>query len=190
MRLYLVRHGETENNRLGLFQGHCDALLTSKGVIQAENLGFFFRNHEFDLGLVSTLQRSQTTFAISRLAKRCQEVHNTKLLWELGFGIYEGDQPSRHTVKPNSWDERYIGGESFKDLYERVEKAFGEFITFDWKEEKDVLILAHGVTNKVIRGFISKTSFPNIMKSRIQSNNEVVKLTIDSKGIRSRIIKV
>lgn len=34
--LYLVRHGETEMNVSGLFQGHVDSPLTENGVAQAQ----------------------------------------------------------------------------------------------------------------------------------------------------------
>lgn len=38
MRLWLVRHGETEANVAGLYSGHAPTPLTEKGIGQAKTL--------------------------------------------------------------------------------------------------------------------------------------------------------
>lgn len=190
MRLYLVRHGETEFNRLGLFQGHSDALLTAKGILQAEKIGDYFRSYTFDLALVSTLPRCQTTFHVARLYECSKETVHTRLLWEINYGIYEEDRPNRFTIQPKTWTERYQGGESYADLNNRIEKAFKKYIDFDWKEDREVLVLSHGITSRAIRGFISGLSESNTMKTRMQSNDEIIRITIDDKGITSRTFKI
>ena len=43
MNLYLVRHGETEWNRLKKFQGQQDSDLTETGVEQAKKLGKYLK---------------------------------------------------------------------------------------------------------------------------------------------------
>ncbi len=41
MRLWLVRHGETEANVAGLYSGHAPTPLTEKGIGQSENATYF-----------------------------------------------------------------------------------------------------------------------------------------------------
>ena len=47
MELHLFRHGETDWNRAGRFQGLNDSSLTEKGVLQAQNLGKKIGNIKF-----------------------------------------------------------------------------------------------------------------------------------------------
>jgi alpha-ribazole phosphatase len=39
MKLWLVRHGETEANVAGLYSGHAPTALTERGIRQAQTLG-------------------------------------------------------------------------------------------------------------------------------------------------------
>ena len=41
MKLYLIRHGESETNRSGLWTGWLDVSLTEQGKAQAERVGRF-----------------------------------------------------------------------------------------------------------------------------------------------------
>lgn len=61
--LYLIRHGETEWNRAGLWQGLLDSPLTENGVEQARSLGERFRKDDltFDAIYTSDLGRCQST---------------------------------------------------------------------------------------------------------------------------------
>lgn len=49
MRLILVRHGESEGNRLGLSQGHYDFDLTEKGVIESRRAGDRLKGEKIDI---------------------------------------------------------------------------------------------------------------------------------------------
>lgn len=61
--LYLIRHGETEWNRAGLWQGLLDSPLTENGVEQARCLGERFAHEKitFDAIYSSDLERCQST---------------------------------------------------------------------------------------------------------------------------------
>ena len=47
MELHLFRHGETDWNKAGRFQGQDESRLTEKGVLQAQNLGKKIAGIEF-----------------------------------------------------------------------------------------------------------------------------------------------
>lgn len=55
MRLWLVRHGETEANVAGLYSGHAPTPLTEKGIGQAKTLHTLLRHAPFDRVLCSEL---------------------------------------------------------------------------------------------------------------------------------------
>ncbi|WP_176167483.1 histidine phosphatase family protein, partial [Salmonella enterica] len=61
MRLWLVRHGETEANVAGLYSGHAPTPLTEKGIGQAKTLHTLLRHAPFDRVLCSELERARHT---------------------------------------------------------------------------------------------------------------------------------
>ncbi len=61
MKLWLVRHGETQANVDGLYSGHSPTPLTAKGIGQAETLGTLLQQVPFDHVMCSELERTQQT---------------------------------------------------------------------------------------------------------------------------------
>ena len=63
-RFFLVRHGETEWNRLRKIQGVSDIPLNDTGRAQAAALGDILSKHRFDLIVSSPLSRARETALI------------------------------------------------------------------------------------------------------------------------------
>ena len=61
MKLYVVRHGQSENNLKKLFTGWTDAPLTEKGIRDAETVRDFLSRVPFDKVYTSDLQRAMKT---------------------------------------------------------------------------------------------------------------------------------
>ena len=62
MKIYIVRHGETDWNSLGLIQGKIDNPLNQKGIDQAVNLiGDYFKDKNIDHVITTSLSRAQKT---------------------------------------------------------------------------------------------------------------------------------
>lgn len=55
MRLWLIRHGETQANVDDLYSGHAPTPLTARGIEQAQNLHTLLHDVSFDLVLCSEL---------------------------------------------------------------------------------------------------------------------------------------
>ena len=89
MRIYLVRHGETELNRKKCYYGHMDTVLTEHGIEQARLLGDCFRDFSFDMVISSPLKRAVHTAEYILGAKKQQIIYDERLC-EQDFGIFEG----------------------------------------------------------------------------------------------------
>ncbi|WP_152539288.1 histidine phosphatase family protein [Nesterenkonia sp. AN1] len=63
IRILLVRHGETEWNKAHRLQGHSDIELSDSGALQARTTGAFIRAQQPSQAHVSSLVRTQQTFA-------------------------------------------------------------------------------------------------------------------------------
>lgn len=147
MRIYLVRHGETELNQKKCYYGHMDVGLSEKGVKQAKAIGAFFRNHSFDVVVSSPLIRAVKT-AEYILGGREQKIVVDERLSEQNFGIFEGftyeQLLERYPDEFQSWNQdfsgyRIPGGESFSDVRNRIDNYLKELTGRDGT----MLLVAH-----------------------------------------------
>ncbi len=129
MRLILVRHGESEWNRIGRYQGQADAPLSDLGLRQADALANRLRQEQIDAIYTSPLQRARkTAAAIARFHPDVQLIEDTGLL-EIHHGEWQG--LLAHEVReryPDLIEEWRVfptrcqmpGGESFSNILKRT----------------------------------------------------------------------
>lgn len=86
---YIVRHGETEWNKLRLLQGKTDSPLTEEGLKQAHESAQFFKSIEFADAFSSDLLRAKRTAEIIAMEHNLA-VKTNEFLRERNFGKYEG----------------------------------------------------------------------------------------------------
>ena len=121
----LIRHGLTEWNVSGRFQGQTDLPLSEDGRRQARRLGRrMARNSGADLIVASPLVRAYET---AQLAFPGREIARDARLMELHFGIFEGATLEENRLRPEweTWIADPFGrvppdGESYGQLRERV----------------------------------------------------------------------
>ncbi len=127
-RLLLVRHGETDWNRLARIQGHTDIELNETGRWQAERLADAVRHDGIQTIYSSDLLRaSQTAGAIARATGLAVQLDRG--LRERSFGRFEGRQfvdiEQSDPQAAGLWRRRDPtfeppGGESLTQVYERA----------------------------------------------------------------------
>ena len=89
MKLYLVRHGQTDMNKEKLYYGWTDCPINEVGKKQAETLYGFFKNVEYHKVITSDLKRSVETAEIITKGKNIVFDKRTAFR-ELNFGLWEG----------------------------------------------------------------------------------------------------
>ena len=89
MILYIVRHGETEWNKMGKMQGKTDISLSEDGRKLAQKTADGLKNVKFDYIFSSPLERAYETACIIRGSRDTEIVKDERLI-EIGFGLYEG----------------------------------------------------------------------------------------------------
>lgn len=158
MKIYLVRHGETDWNLQERMQGQADNELNDTGRKQAQIVANKLRGIPFDAAFSSTLRRAVTTAEII-LGPQKDLLQQDARVMEIGFGPWEGEKIARvmDEVHPlhNFFAEpdRYFppeGAESFYRLYERSEDFMDEVIFSLENQCKNVLIVGHGAWNRSI----------------------------------------
>lgn len=159
LEVILVRHGESEMNRQGLYCGWTNSILTEKGVSQAETVGKKLANEKIDLVITSDLDRCLMTAQIINKSHEARLIKE-EALKELNFGDWEGlsydvicnDYPKQ----ANRWKEDYVNfimprGESLSHMHKRVNLAFDNIIE-EYGSGK-ILIVSH---SGVIRSILSQ----------------------------------
>ena len=133
--VYLVRHGETEWNLSGRWQGHADAPLTERGEAQARALGERFKEESFDACYVSDLGRAVRTAELI-LGSGGMRFEPDSRLRERDLGVMQGLTTVEMQERcPEVYDSfRNAGpdylipeGESFRQFHERCVEALEDF---------------------------------------------------------------
>ena len=173
--LWLVRHGESTWNVAGLAQGHDDqAELTSRGVRQASDAAWRFRDHPIRAIYASDLRRAQQTAAAFAAVVGVPVFADARLR-ERGLGVLEG-APSAALGRPVTGldggrvvdpDARPAGGESVRELYQRAAAFCSDLATTigddgdlgavgfpGLPDAGDVVVVAHGGTVRVLAAYL------------------------------------
>ena len=154
----LIRHGETEWNLSGRWQGHADSPLSSRGIAQAKALGERIKTEEFDFFYSSDLGRAiHTSELVGSPSGMVAEPFAG--LRERDLGVLEGlntnemkqTHPQIYASFRNDGPEFEVpGGESFLQFYERCAGSIEEIAT-KHKGSKVALVTHGGVLGAVFR---------------------------------------
>ena len=152
MKLYLVRHGESQSNydnkhNRAYFCGQLDVPLTKKGIEGAKNLESYFKDKHID-----HVYKRQTI---------------TSLLRERSLGVFEGEykdklmqdaQYHRYFNDPeykdfrHSFTQKAPEGESYRDVHNRVHQFFEQM---NMSDDKTIVIVAHQVVIRCIFAYFN-----------------------------------
>lgn len=171
MRLYLVRHGETDWNMRDLMQGWSDIPLNSTGLAQAEFLRSIIAKYglEFNAIYSSPLQRTRKTAEI--MAGTDQQVIIEPRLLERGDGEFEGRPCSLFFDSPINFldpdlNSSAYGVEPILDFSYRISTFLTE-VSYSYPDDARLLIVAsNGVmkrTHILITGKYNPPNFKNAM---------------------------
>ena len=156
MKLLLIRHGQTDWNLLGKYQGQTDIALSGEGIRQADLLAQNFPVDTLDIIYTSDLQRAFMT--AERLAEKFSApLYADKALRELNFGAWEGLTYQEIAERWPQEVKNLFGapeklqipeGETFLMLQRRAMNKIHEIRAEN--EGKNVAVVAHGAISKAI----------------------------------------
>jgi len=155
--LIIFRHGQTEWNREGIFQGRLDSPLTAMGRQQAEGLSALIEPLVQDgewAAFTSPTGRSRTTAALA-LGPLGYEPTPDERLVEVDVGDWSGLTAAEmmETAGPEVPDDPFLrnyhapSGESFEEMCGRV-RSFLDDLT------GPTIVSTHGITSRILRGLV------------------------------------
>lgn len=156
LRLFLVRHGETEANLKRFIQGASNGLLNARGYQQVDRLARHLKNVALDRILASDLQRAMDTASVIALPHGLT-VEVDERLREWNCGELDGRpaamylQMVKDTGKPLSLFEP-PGGEKLAEVRKRA-KAFLDDLVANHLGES-ILLCSHGDFMRMLVGVL------------------------------------
>ncbi len=197
--LVLVRHGESEWNKLNLFTGWRDPDLTEKGVREATMAGQRLKAEgmKFDIAFTSVLKRAQRTLnlILAELGQTGLTTIKDKALNERDYGELSGLNKDDARKK---WGEEQVlvwrrsfdvpppGGESLKDTAARVLPYFDAYIRPDLAAGRNVIVAAHGNSLRALIMQLEGLSPDEILKRELATGVPVIYTLKTDGGIAGR----
>ncbi len=169
--IYIVRHGQTDWNVKGIYQGRVDIELNEKGIKQAEKTKAVLKGLKFDKVFSSPLKRAYKTAQIitdnkitsdERLVERCNGKLEGKLKSE-----YEG---AVDFTDPN---ENRLGIETLPEFRKRIYDFFDDIMKN--YQGKNVLVVTHAGVSIYVRCYFEGEPKDGDYNSYKLKNCEVLK---------------
>lgn len=167
MRLYIIRHGETDWNARKLLQGGSETILNENGRRLAVMTGDALAEVAFDKAFSSPLKRAMETTRLV-LGNRDIEIVAEPRIREISFGIYEGKcyHPDQMEIPKEVIDaffhdpEHYTApeeGEELSSILARTREFYEELICDETLADANVLISAHGCAVRALEQSIDSS---------------------------------
>jgi len=170
MKLFVVRHGETDFNVMGRYAGSTDIPLNETGISQAENLSRKLKEEDvrFDVVISSPLLRARQTAEIvcSAIGLPFNVVDQFA---ERDVGVFEGlTQEEAEREYPEEFKSRCTrtvdyappNGETIRQFDKRVTDGI-KYLCCHYPD-KNVLLICHGFTARAINRYCKGLSFEDM----------------------------
>lgn len=182
LELIIVRHGETDSNKLGTYLGWTDRELNAEGLRQAEKARERLKSEKIDRIIASPLGRAAKTAEVINQSHGLEIVYDEDLK-EKNFGVWDDLTYAEITQKYPAEHEMWLkdqlnycveGGESTLESYQRITRFTDRLLSR--YSEGTVLIVTHlGSIRKMVAYLLGmgiegfwRFKFDNCSITRIQ----------------------
>ena len=162
-KLILLRHGQSQWNLENRFTGWKDIELSENGILEAKESGTLIKEKKIPIDIVysSGLKRAIDTAIIAMKEANYDHLFNNgELIIIKNIAVNERDYGDLTGLNKKETAEKYgkeqvhiwrrsydvnpPGGESLKNVVERVKPYFESTMKKDLEDEKNILLSAHG----------------------------------------------
>jgi phosphoserine phosphatase len=190
-RFLIIRHGETDWNRAGRFQGQIDVPLNDYGRVQAGQARDFLQTVPIDFAFTSPMLRPKETAEIILQAHPAVALQTNADLQEISHGLWEGKLESEIAVdyaqELENWRTKpetvqMPEGENLPDVWQRAGQAWQDILSKVGDVNQTGIVVAHDATNKVLLCQLLGLQLADFWK--IKQGNGAVTMVIYPRGIQ------
>lgn len=180
MRLYLIRHGETDWNTVKRLQGATDIPLNEKGEALARVTRDGMKEIPFDVIFTSPLKRAYRTAEIVRGDRDIPLIEDERIR-EICFGDYEGLVSKSEGYSIPDPDFKFFftktdkyqtppNGESVASLLKRTGNFLEELKNREDLQDKTILISSHGAAVRALLSNVEKCDIAHFWGNGVHKN--------------------
>ena len=198
MKIYIMRHSETDWNRQHRIQGRTDTHLNISGMNIAAMAGDGMKDIPIDLCFSSPLMRAQETAALvvarnPHFVKGGSRIITDERLLEICFGIWEGKDGSDSAMGIDRAQFREFftnldsgfcpeGAERPADVIARSQDFLNDLLSRKDLEDKTILVVSHGFTIRCMLSRFHDNLAEYFRKSDVLYNCQVAEAETDENG--------
>jgi broad specificity phosphatase PhoE len=166
-KLYLIRHGLSLNNTIGLFSGHTETPLVDEGREQAKQAGLYIKKHRLDIDCIVSSPLQRTIETAKTIAKEInyneKDIIINDLLIERNYGPFEGKPYIPHFEHPDI--------ESIESLQKRADEALKFLKNL---KANNILLVTHGAIGRALQVSLN----PNLEFHKTQKllNSQIIQI--------------
>ena len=193
-KLILIRHQESEWNKLGRWTGQRDVHLTPLGFERSNKCGICLKNINLKIDQAFASMQVRTIETLSCILNTCElydvPTHHAVELDERDYGDYTGNNKwdmeklvgkDDFTKIRRSWDNIPPNGESLKMVYDRVVPYYMKEILPLIQKGENILIVGHGNSLRSLIKYIENISDEDIADVEFDFD-EMCVFELDSEG--------
>lgn len=152
MKLYVIRHGQTEKNKNHII-ADIEEDINETGIRQAITISKELNKKDIDLIICSPSKRTKHTLELLNLDSNIKVIYDDRLI-ERDMGIYENSkfEDLDWNLFWNYYDKKYKKLESMKDVYDRISNLLDELK--EKYKDKNILLITHGGCFRAIYWYI------------------------------------
>jgi broad specificity phosphatase PhoE len=170
MKIIVVRHAETNYNKLGLvnYDPNVNVYLTDEGIKQANKLAKELKDRAIDIIIVSDMNRTRQTAEIINQYHHADIISDSRIN-DIKNG-FEGEPVKEYHKKrdsaPDPLNVRFNGGESIMDVQKRTQDFLDDLKK---RDEKNILIVTSNNNIKQFQSILSERPAEEIFKMHIEN---------------------
>ena len=186
LKLYIVRHGETEWNVIKRFQGQLNTPLTEKGMEKLKETGKNLENVLFEEVYTSELERTVNSAEIILNENRGYKNKKMELkklteLNEVHFGVWQGlkyeevflkypEEANNYFYNVKNYKAENVKAENLKDALERFLRGINKIL--DNHKSGNILIVTHGTVFEMFINYVGNSSIFDIDERTLMGNGD------------------
>ena len=186
LKLYIVRHGETEWNVIKRFQGQLNTPLTEKGMEKLRETGKKLENVLFDEVYTSELGRTVASAEIILNENRGyrnkkRELKKLAELNEVYFGVWQGltyeevllkypEEGNNYFYDVKNYKAENVEAENLKDTLERFLKGINKILNIH--KSGNILVVTHGTVFEMFINYVENNSIFDIDERTLMGNGD------------------
>ena len=186
LKLYIVRHGETEWNVIKRFQGQLNTPLTKKGIKKLKETGKELEDVTFEEVYTSELERTVNSAEIILNENRGYKNNKLKLkklaeLNEVHFGVWQGlkyeevflkypEEANNYFYNVKNYKAENVKAENLKDALERFLRGINKIL--DSHKSGNILIVTHGTVFEMFINYVGNSSIFDIDERTLMGNGD------------------